>query len=482
MNNHELLIRELLKLPTETTWVEFKHNNYSAEMIAKDISALANSAILEDRNISYMIWGISDESHKIIGTDYNLQTLKKGNEELEAWLKHQMSKNFDFSYNSITIDSKVIGIIEITTSISTPVTFEKEAYIRIGSYTKPLRDYPSLQAQLWNKLNYRDFESLDAANDFELSDALAAIDYTTYFDLTQTKVPSNNEQISYYLLEDGILRKQDNGLYAITNLGAVLLAKKMDTFDRIGRKSIRIIQYSGTSRLKMLRDETFLQGYASSFENMIKYVEALTPSEENISDGIRKRITAYPSLALRESIGNAIIHQDFSITGTGPTIEIFENRIEITNPGTPLVTIDRIVDNPPKSRNEKMAALMRRMNLCEELGTGWDKIVLVTELYQLPAPKIIAYEESTKVTLFSKMPFQNISPEDKLWAVYLHSCVKQVSGDYLTNSSLRRRFGLKESSAGTVSRLIKEAIEKKAIKPLDPNTAPRYMKYQPWWA
>ncbi len=482
MNNPELLVKELIGLPSETGWVEFKHNNYSPEMIAKDISALANSAILDDRNTSYMIWGIDDKTHEIIGTNQNLLSIKKGNEELESWLKHQMSKNFDFSFVTTCINDKPIGIIEIISSLNTPVTFEKEAFVRIGSYTKPLRDFPNIEAQLWNKLTQQNFESLPALTDLELSDALTIIDYTVYFDLTQTKLPSNNEQISHYLLEDGIIYKQDDGLFSITNLGAILFAKKLSIFDRISRKAIRIVQYSGTNKIKMLREETIEQGYAVGFENLIRYVEALTPSEENISDGIRRRITAYPTLAIREAIGNAIIHQDFSITGTGPTIEVFENRIEITNPGTPLVLIERIIDNPPKSRNEKMAALMRRMKICEELGTGWDKIVIATEFYQLPAPKIVAYEESTKVTLFSKISFQNITPEDKLRAVYLHSCIKQVSGDYLTNSSLRNRFGLKESSAGTISRLIKDAIEKGAIKPLDPDTAPRYMKYQPWWA
>jgi len=163
-------------------------------------------------------------------------------------------------------------------------------------------------------------------------------------------------------------------------------------------------------------------------------------------------------------------------------VEIFQNRIEITNSGTPLVDVKRIIDNPPKSRNEKLAALMRRLRMCEELGTGWDKIVLTCELLQLPAPKIDLYEESTKVTLFAEVPFSSISAEDKLWACYLHACIKQVQGEQLTNSSLRERFGLKDSSSGSISRLIKEAVEKKLIKPVDPTTAPRYMKYIPIWA
>jgi len=109
-------------------------------------------------------------------------------------------------------------------------------------------------------------------------------------------------------------------------------------------------------------------------------------------------------------------------------------------------------------------------------------IAISCEIQQLPAPKIDLYEESTKVTLFSEVSFSAIPYEDRLWACYLHACIKQVQGEQLTNSSLRERFGLKESSSGSVSRLIKDAVEAKMIKPLDPNTAPRYMKYIPIWA
>jgi len=177
-----------------------------------------------------------------------------------------------------------------------------------------------------------------------------------------------------------------------------------------------------------------------------------------------------------------LIHQDFSITGTGPVVEIFQNRIEITNPGDPLVDIWRIVDNPPKSRNEKLASLMRKLRICEELGTGWDKIVITCEMMQLPAPRINLYQENTKVTLFAEMPFSSISADDRCWACYLHACIKHVQGEQLTNSSLRERFGLNESSSGSISRLIKESAKRGLIKPLDPTTAPRHMRYIPIWA
>lgn len=92
------------------------------------------------------------------------------------------------------------------------------------------------------------------------------------------------------------------------------------------------------------------------------------------------------------------------------------------------------------------------------------------------------YEESTKVTLFSEVPFTNLSIEDKLWACYMHACIMHVQGEQLTNSSLRARFGVPQSSSGSISRLIKEAVTAEIIKPLDPTTSNKYMKYIPFWA
>lgn len=482
MANLEMLVRELIKLPDETPWLEFKHNNYDPDMIGKDISALANSATMYEKSYAYMLWGIHNETHEIIGTKNNLQNLKKGNQELENWLRSLLSDNADFEFHSVEIENKTVGILIIYNAVSFPVRFEKIDYIRIGSYTKKLKDYPTVESQLWDKIKNIKFEEQWAKMDLNLSTVVNLLDCGVYFDLTNTTMPSDVEAIAHYLLEEKIICKQDNGLYAITNMGALLFAKRFTDFDKISRKAIRIVQYEGNNRLVMLKENTENKGYAIGFEGVMKYIDALIPTQEQIVDALREKKTAYPMLAIREAVANALIHQDFSIKGTGPVVEVFCNRIEVTNAGVPLVEVRRIIDNPPKSRNEKLAELMRRLRMCEELGTGWDKIVLSCELSQLPAPRIDLYQSNTKVTLFSEIPYTNLSAEERLWACYLHACIKYVQGEQLTNSSLRIRFGLKESSSGSVSRLIKEAVDAKFIKPLDPETAPRYMKYIPIWA
>ena len=482
LENLGLLVNELRKLPNETQWVEFKHNNYDPHMIGQDISALANSAALHEKSYAYMLWGIDDTTHDIVGTTYNFQTMKKGNQEIENWLRSLLSRNADFEFHTVCMNGVDVGVLIISRAVNQTVMFEKTDYIRVGSYTKKLNEYPALQAQLWDRILNLKFEECFAKQDLELSEAVRMLDCAAYFDITGIPQPTDMVGISHYMVEEGVLVKQDNGLYSITNLGAILLAKRMLDFPKISRKSIRVVQYQGKNRMNMLKEDVGEKGYVVGFEGLIKFIEALIPTQELINGALREKKSAYPILAIREAVANALIHQDFSITGTGPVVEIFDNRIEITNSGTPLVDIKRIVDNPSKSRNEKLASLMRRLRMCEELGTGWDKIVLTCEFLQLPAPKIELYEDSTRVTLFSEMSFSNISMEDRLWVCYLHACIKHVQGENLTNSTLRERFGVKDSSSGSISRLIKEAVTLELIRPLDPTTAPRYMKYIPFWA
>lgn len=482
MQNLELLIKELIKLPNETETVEFKHNNFDPEMIGSDISALANSAANRGKNQSYMVWGVNNETHDIIGTNYNRFSKLAKNQEIDSWLKNTISKNADFDFFDAEIDGKKLVVLIIQKAVGQPVTFKKNSFIRIGSYTKPLRDYPAVEAQLWDKLRLNNFEKIAAKSELHKDEIFQYLDFTCYFDLQNIPIPTNQDGILHYMLEDSIVLKQDNGLYSITNLGAVLFAKRIADFPSVSRKAIRVVQYEDDTKLKILKEYNGIRGYAVGFEGLIGFLEALLPSEEVITETVRKSVTKYPMIALREIIANALIHQDFTIPGTSPLVEIFTSRIEITNPGTPLVDINRFIDNPPKSRNEILSGLMRRLKMCEELGSGWDRIALECELKQLPAPKINLYEENTKVILFSELPFANIPHEDKLWTCYLHSCLKQVTHEGLTNSSLRQRFGLEEKSSAPISRLIKEAVEKGLIKAFDPDTAPKHMKYVPFWA
>lgn len=191
---------------------------------------------------------------------------------------------------------------------------------------------------------------------------------------------------------------------------------------------------------------------------------------------------AYPELAIRELVANALIHQDLSISGSGPMVEIFDDRMEITNPGLPLVDTSRMLDSPPRSRNERLASLMRRMGICEERGSGVDKVVFQAEFYQLPAPAFEVTGDSTRSTLFAPRTLTKMEQADRVRAVYLHACLRYVEREFMTNTTLRESFGIDAKNSATASRLIKEALGAGVIRLQDPNAPPKTRRYLPHWA
>ena len=163
-------------------------------------------------------------------------------------------------------------------------------------------------------------------------------------------------------------------------------------------------------------------------------------------------------------------------------VEIFDDRMEITNPGVPLVETSRMLDSPPRSRNEGLASLMRRMGICEERGSGVDKVVFQTELYQLPAPAFEVVGDSTRSTLFAPRTLTKMDQADRVRAVYLHACLRYVEREFMTNTSLRERFGIDTKNSATASRLIKEALNAGVVRLSDPDAPPKMRRYVPRWA
>jgi ATP-dependent DNA helicase RecG len=219
-----------------------------------------------------------------------------------------------------------------------------------------------------------------------------------------------------------------------------------------------------------------------SFENLHLYINRTLPSNEVIGAGLRHETSVYPELAVRELLANALIHQDFFINGAGPMVEIFDDRIEFTNPGAPIVKAERFVDTPPRSRNEALASLMRRIGVCEERGSGWDKIVFLTEVHQLPAPLVEATQDNTRIVLFAPRLLSKMDKEDRTRALYLHACLKYVNREHMTNTTVRERFGIEPHNSSIASRLIREAVEAGYIVPHDPSAAPKLMRYLPFWS
>ncbi|MDR0780472.1 MAG: putative DNA binding domain-containing protein [Pseudomonadales bacterium] len=475
------LIEDLRALPAEISWVEFKHNNADPKMIGKLIAALANAARLADQHFAYVLWGIRDSDHAVVGTDFEPAVQKESGQPLELWLVQRLQPAVAFVFRSIEHEGHRLVLLEIPAAAPTPVEFDRLSYIRIGSATPLLSEHPERLRALWAKLQPYAWETGIAAQ-FQTSDeVLAKLDYASYFDLTGQPLPDNRNGIFDKLTADRLIQPDVGAHWNIANLGAILFAKQLSEFSAIARKAVRFVAYDGINRAATVTHRhDGNRGYATGFQELIGYIDGLLPQNEHIGKAFRENHPLFPAIAIRELIANALIHQDMTITGTGPLIEFFKDRLEITNPGQPLVAPERFLDSPPRSRNEALASLMRRMRLCEEQGTGIDKVLTAVELHQLPPPDFREEGQAVRVILFAPRRFADMTQDERVRACYQHAALKFVSGQWMKNASLRERLGISEQNAAQASTVIKHALDANLIRSADSNH-PR-AGYVPFWA
>jgi ATP-dependent DNA helicase RecG len=479
----EQLIRNLLEQTSECEWLEFKANNHDAIDTGEYISALANSAALMGQPRGYLVWGIRDRDHGVVGTKFDPSNAKaRGNEDYIPWLCRLLRPQPRITIHAGGFEDERVVVLEIEPASHQPVQFKGEEFIRVGSYKKRLKDYPQLTRQLWKNLDETPFEYRLAKDGLSATEALNLLDYASYFELQRVNAPFDSEPILDSLVADRILIRHKSARLAVTNLGALLFAKKLSDFPTLERKAARVIKYKGTNKIMPEREQEGVRGYASGFKGLISYIDTLVPRNEVIEKALRREVPMYPATAIRELVANALIHQDLSITGAAPVFELYDDRIEVTNPGAPLIEPTRFIDTPPVSRNEKLATMMRRCHLCEERGSGWDRIAFEVEVHQLPAPQIRVTGSHTAVTLYSHKPLRKMDREDRIRAVYLHACLKYVTGERITNSSVRHRFGLKDTESSTATSYIREAQDEGWIVPHDPSAGRKAMQYVPAWA
>jgi len=476
------LLHSLLQLSRETEWVEFKLNNFEPEETGEYLSALCNSAALHRKERAYLIWGVEDATHRAVGTTFRPHSERVGNEEFENWLVRLLHPHVEFTIYEFEYRCFPIVLFEIRPCKHTPVRFRETEYIRVGSYKKKLRDFPEKERALWEQLSPTPFERQVAAEKLNADEILSLIDYPGYFELTDQNLPADKKGIIDRLATEKIIASEGQ-LWNITNLGALLFAKRLSDFDRLARKAVRVIIYRGLNRIDTLKEQVGTKGYAVGFEGLISYVNDQLPRNEQIGRALRREAGMYPEIAIRELVANAVIHQSLQVTGDSPLIEIFDDRLEITNAGQPLISTLRFIDEPPQSRNEVFASFMRRLKICEERGSGIDKVIFHIELFQLPAPNFLVTENHTKVIVYAQRKLSEMDRNDKVRACYQHACLLYVSNQKMTNASLRKRLSIEEQNYAIASRIIADTIDAKLVKPFDPdNTSRKYASYIPFWA
>lgn len=325
----------------------------------------------------------------------------------------------------------------------------------------------------WLEESSRD--GLDAQQVVEL------LDTQRFFELLGLPYPTDRAGVLDRLVRERLV-DQAAGTFSIRCLGALLLAKRLSDFPDLERKAPRVVVYEGVSKIKTRLDQLGTKGYAVGFQGLVRFVMSQLPQNEVIEDAIRKEVRLVPEDVVRELVANALIHQDLSVRGASVMIEVYEDRIEVSNPGLPVVRVERFIDGY-QSRNERLADLMRRMGICEEKGSGIDRVIFNVELFQLPAPDFRVGEGRTTAVIFGTRPFEEMDRNDRIRACYQHCCLQYVTGKKMSNQTLRERFKLGEERAETASRIIRDCVETGLVKPENPDSgSKRYARYLPFWA
>ena len=471
-------IKNLIKLQ-ESECLEFKRDDFEPLDIGKNISAISNSLVLLERQNGYIIWGVSD-NNKVLGTSFKPTEHKVENEELKNWLLTQLQPQVMFFIHEETIDNCNVVIFEIPQATLHPVRFKGADYIRIGSYTKNLRDHPEEEREVWKHLSSISFEKEIAIENITADKVLEIIDYCGYFKAMKIAIPESHSAILERLIsEKFIIQKNGSDVYSITNLGVILFCNDMEKFPHFSRRSPRVIVYKGTNKVQGIREKEFTKGYALDFDNIVDYIDSQIPKNEEIGRAFRKETSMYPKAAIRELVANALIHQDFHARGPNLLIEIFLDRIEISNPGKPFIDTLRFIDEAPNPRNPSIMKMMRKMNISEDRGSGIDKVILEIELHQLPPPNFRITTTSTVATLYGIKKFKDMTSEEKTRACYQHACLQWVSGKPMTNETLRSRFKLEKRQYTLVNKILVDAIKQELIKK---EGDVRWARYKPYWA
>lgn len=458
-----------LQVPSETQRLEFKEarKQFDDEKLYRYCVAIANEGG------GHLVLGVSDAlPRQVIGTHAYQNSITTAEKIFEK-------TGFRVEVQEVSHPAGRVVVFEI------PSRPRGTAYSYQGAYL--MRSGSSLVSMTEDRLRNifaegkPDWLEEISITDVDTQRVIDLLDTQTFFELLKLPYPTGRDGVIDKLLQERLIDKTVMG-YNIRRIGAILLAKNLTDFPDISRKAPRVVVYKGSSKLETKLDQMGLKGYAVGFQGLVRFVMQQLPQNEIIEDALRKEAKLLPEVVIREIVANALIHQNLSIEGASVMIEIYENRLEVSNPGEPIVPVERFIDGY-QSRNERLADLMRRMHVCEEKGSGIDRVVNSAEILQLPAPDFKALQNRTYVLVYGPKPFEEMDRDDRIRACYQHCVLKWVMSERMTNQSLRERFKLPESKSVIVSQIISATTDAKLIKPDEKAGGSRkFARYIPFWA
>jgi ATP-dependent DNA helicase RecG len=457
-----------LSSPSELPELEFKEakDSFSLEKLLQYCVAIHNELG------GKLILGVSDKHpRKVVGSSAFKNPVKTTQQILDKL-------HFRVDIEEVNHPQGRVLVFHIPSRpVGTPCSLNGAFFMRSGESLVAMT--PDRLRAIFDegKPDWLEEHSKSGLDDAEVIDLL---DTQTFFELIRLPYPTDRAGVIQRLMEMKLVDRID-GSYAIRRMGALLLSKRLDRFPELARKAPRVITYSGNSKMETNADSPGNKGYAVGFNGLVEFVSDHLPQNETMEGALRVSVKLVPDNAIRELLANALIHQDFMLRGTSMTVEIYANRVDISNPGEPIVAVERFIDGC-QSRNERFASLMRKFGACEEKGSGIDRVVKMAELYQLPAPDFRTGLNSTIVTIFGGRKFEQMDRQDRVRACYQHCALKWVMSERMTNESLRERFKLPKAKTSITSQIISQTIESELIKPETTGGSRKYARYVPFWA
>jgi ATP-dependent DNA helicase RecG len=401
------LLDELCRLPGETEWVEFKVNYVKHEEIGKDISALSNSACLHDKKNTYLVFGIENETHNVVGTAFKPKHYKVGSEELENWLARLLKPRIDFKIYEFKYSNKLMVIFEIDPTHHTPVKFKNTAYIRVGSYTKKLSDFPEKERKIWKKQTIYDWSAQICKN--------AAVDDLDPEAVSKArkeykqKYPQQAEEVDKWNDLTFLNKAKVTIRNKITNAAIVLLGKN---------ESEHFISPSTAKMTWILRNEKnetkdyehFGPPFVLNTDRVLAKIRNL--KYRYLPDGtlFPIEINQYEPYVIREALHNCIAHQDYELRDT-VTVEEKSDELIFINSGSFIPgTVESVIQQnaPQKQRNGFLANAMLNLGMIDVIGSGIVRMFNMQKERFFPLPDYdLSAPDKVRVTIFGKVLNEN---------------------------------------------------------------------------
>ncbi|MBY0503980.1 MAG: putative DNA binding domain-containing protein [Bryobacteraceae bacterium] len=379
---------ELLRLPAETEWFEFKHNNDNPQEIGEYVSAISNGAALHGKRTGYLVWGIEDGTHSVLGTNFRPKQAKKGNENLESWLFRELSPRIDFTIHEFERNGAPIVIFAIQAANSTPVRFGGEAFIRVGSYKKKLKDFPEKERRLWQILSESPVDwsaqLVESATLGDLDDEAIAFARVQY----RQKHPQQDAELDRWD-DSTFLNKVKVCVGGKVTRAALLLLGKPESAHLLSPAQARITW--------VLRDEKKQEKDYQHFDlpmilvgdKVLQKIRNLTVRHLPSGTLFPQEVTQYDPWVIRETLHNCIAHQDYTLAGRISVVETPDTLL-FTNLGSFIPgTVEEMIrsDAPPEVyRNPFLAQAMVNLNMIDTIGSGIKRMFTRQRERSFPMP------------------------------------------------------------------------------------------------